>query len=270
MLDMNNQIFEWRRFGLLIRKHWTDNRLVHLVSPLLIAALILLLWQITVSSKVLVRSNHTNIFLTSFLLLGGAYASITYNALRPRLAGMQYLMLPASTLEKFLVAWVYVYVFFTLTFLLVFYGIDWVMIAIIKASPSLSKQSDLSVFSLSELLEPKYRTILVNTLSIQAIAFLGSVYFERNALVKTFALVAGVMIGTSLLNQLLSHFFFEELVGHVNYTSSNDYLRWEVQRNASLSVSLSHQELNITVLLRLLVILIIWLSAYFRLREKEI
>src|SRR5690242_5598289 len=119
-----NQFFDTQRWFLLLRKHWGENKRTFILSTIAIGS-ILLIWYFLflLMNNFRPLDEFTQVVTYFFgLFLGGClYASLLFADLSTRPKGINFLMLPASSFEKLLSAWVFGVALFFITYTLLFY-----------------------------------------------------------------------------------------------------------------------------------------------------
>jgi hypothetical protein len=168
----DNQILHFRRLGLLMR------------NTLVINAKMIFISLIAIVGLLSVYVSHSP-FLPLILLIGGLWlSSLSFYELHNPQRNYHLLTLPASQLEKVLSRWLFTALVFPAVVLAI-YCLLYFFINGMKLSPF-----------------PYYIVDLMkNYLKIQAIFFLGSVYFKKYTLIKTIA--AATFIGLVLSAYLL-------------------------------------------------------------------
>src|SRR4051812_20896638 len=98
-----NQVFDAGRWWLLVGRHWSENRKKYGLSLIAMAGL-LLLWfvfmLITESRHSMDASMQVATYYFGLFLVGCLYASIVFSDLGSKTRGLNYLVIPASHLEK--------------------------------------------------------------------------------------------------------------------------------------------------------------------------
>lgn len=282
-----NQVFDFSRFRLLVGRHWVENRQRYLLSLGATAGL-LLLWFIflflmqrrmeAVPVAVQVGTYYFVLFFTGCL-----YASTIFSSLGSKGKGINYLSVPASHLEKLLVAILYVVVLFFICYTIVFYIIDIITLQIFNpiAKSNFRPMHDNDKFQWVSLgnvfcsehffgkeVHPWFMYyILLAFLAVQSMFMAGSVFFSKFSFIKTFILLLAVglaywlsifITATSVLPR--GDFSDEGLMAYRAVTSSGDVLigipAWMIYTGKYLLLY------GFPPLL--------WLATYFRLKEKEI
>lgn len=250
MSNLNNkQCFSLTRIWLLIKSDLVLCRST-IFTTMAATAAILLLYNLFTSDNILVVSEHPTAFI--WLLFGGG-CWISSNAFRnwhETPEAYFFLMMPSSSLEKFLARWFLTSIGYAI-FLLLFYSVFYWFIAAITLL--LTHQSYFVAIPFT----PRIWHLILNYIVLQSVFLLGSVYFKKLALIKTILVASCVwvflMILAALINRVLLHSF---LAGNMLDLGSI------IQMNSSFATVFYF-------LFSLLVAPISWVASYLRLREIE-
>ncbi|WP_315817529.1 hypothetical protein [Paraflavitalea speifideaquila] len=131
-----NQVFDLQRWGLLVRKHWADNRNKYLLSLGAIAAL-LLLWygflMLVDGRSVMQKEGQIITYYVGLFITGSLFASLLYGDLANKPKAINFLTVPASQLEKVLVMVLYCVLIFFVCYTIIFYAVDYIMLKVNNA-----------------------------------------------------------------------------------------------------------------------------------------
>ncbi|HEX2534821.1 MAG TPA: hypothetical protein VHK69_13840 [Chitinophagaceae bacterium] len=277
-----NQTFEFSRWRLLVGRHWAENRKRY---GLALGALMgmMILWYVFVISTDPARPLEEGMQLITYFfglfLAGSFYASQFFHELGSKPRAIEYLLTPASNLEKLLSGLFYMIVFFIL-YTLAFYIVNTATIALVNAVHSSydtsvltengpqTKQKIVNVFYHIEGAggENINSWLLLLYVNLQAAFLLGSVYFTRYSFIKTVILIAICMLAMVLGEA----YFSNKLIpngGFRNGLSSFGFWRG----NQLYQIQLPGW---IDPVLRALffygLMPVLWTVTYFRLKEKEV
>ena len=209
------------------------------------------------------RSYYAPLFIF-FIIFGTILsAGTSFPALRSSNNSINYLLLPASTLEKFLVQFFIRILAFVLLFIPIywlifkfsynFYGLFGTVLESVKS------YSLLSPFQ-GEIEGIDFYLIIVSVIISSLFAFVGATYFKKYALFKsifTFALTAVFLF---LLMVLLSHLFFDHTTKEFFEIKLRSYSVYENIKNLQLYFAVLFTATS----------LILFMLAYFKLKEREI
>jgi hypothetical protein len=189
-----NQFFSFKRFKLLVLKHWIDHKKRYILSVLAYFGLVTLwyLCGILISAnKRLPEEIQLTTFYFSLFTIGTFYASQYYSDLGSKAKGSHFLLVPASSFEKFLCSLLYTVVLFSLFLAAAFYVAEIIMVngvnAFSGADPGIRKSEVVNVFK-QELIrfDPQLAiNLFLFFLSVQSIFLFGSVYFRKYNFIKT-------------------------------------------------------------------------------------
>src|SRR4051812_5173973 len=178
-----NNTFSAGRFGAYFKKHLVDNYRFYLMSIIVLAGLeLLVLFFVTVMDTTYSRySELMPLYLIGLFLTGCIFTSLSFSELGNKPQGIDYLLLPASHLEKFLTTLLITTIGFLLVYHIAFFSA-------IKAFDILNsiRRGHRLVNDIAEYtkLDPWYYYYYGCMIS-QALILLGTVYFHKYSLIKT-------------------------------------------------------------------------------------
>ena len=279
-----NQTFSFARWGLLVRKHWAENMKRYLLSLLAMGGLLIAWYSFVL---VMDKFDPLGIFFqyTAYFFglysVGCLYASMLFSELSSRTAGINYLSLPASQLEKLLCAVFFGVFLFFIAYTLLFYLIDIPMVQLgnrlIQSHPRVWPGTDqfvppLAVYNVfmpkaGLIGESEFHLWLLGYFAIQSCFLLGSVYFVRYSFIKTIvAILLFILVFAIFVNKVI---FNSMPDGWQNNTLSwdkyNEY--WTHLGEVRLPAWLRR---TVLLLLQYFLPPIFWTITYYRLREKEL
>ena len=194
-----NQFFSFRRFQLLVLKHWADNKRRYSLTVLAFIGLLTAWFGLTLLMHEDQVPMSQDVQLTTFFFLffvtGTIYASQFFRDLSSRIKGTNFLLIPASSFEKLLCGILYSALIFPLVFIAAFYLADSLMVALANAIFNFNVKAELiNIFSIDFLQLNKDRTIsfFLFFISLQSLFLLGSVYFRKYNFIKT--IISGFVI----------------------------------------------------------------------------
>jgi len=249
-----NQYFNLTRFGCLLRKHLAEHALSYLLSSavLLGAMLVVMGFLAYVQDNPPGEAGQSALFILFMLGAGGYFASSAFGQFGAGRQAALALTLPASQVEKYLVAWLVSLPVFLGVFVAVFYAADW-LIQALASHP----QPIVNIFTLEA------GQLLLIYLVVHGAALWGSIFFGRLQFVKTacLGLLMAAIIGFinyRVLKSLLSKDLLIALpLGDVRF-----------QGGGALSLPVAQQAWLALVPLALAALL--WAAAYARLTEKQL
>jgi hypothetical protein len=255
--------FNFNRFILLFRKQTLEQYKTYLMSLAVLAGLI------TLSFSVVYYGNDGNIypqiqqviFLNFLLLSGTIFTSMIFSDLGDKKKAIPFLTLPVSHLEKYLVAWIYSFLVFLIVFIAVFYLLDVTFLTMANGSKPV-KLPMINVFSTETMI---WSTFPIYA-SLHALCFTGAIFFEKLHFIKSafsFFLLFAVI---SIINYpLVKVIFGVEIASAPPFNSIRIHLDnqdWRIEATKTSSM--------ILLAMVLLIAVVLWLSAYFKLKEKQV
>jgi len=258
-----NNTFTFNRFALLFKKQFVENISTYLMSTaVLIGFLAVVLgFSAYVNDANLAEGTQFKIFIVLLMFSGVIFTSTIFTELGDKKKAIPMLTLPVSHLEKYLVGWIYSFLIFLLVFIACFYLVDSLTIYICNLN-AVKTNEVLSLFD--HELQP-YKVISPYAI-LHALAFTGAIFFEKLHLIKTAFFTLIVVFSIFLLNQPIMRVIFQPEVrnavpfDHVGVIDGKEV--WWIQPTADSQYILS--------ILVVLLILIFWASAYFKLKEKQV
>lgn len=268
-----NQFFSFRRFRLLVWKHWADNKKRYGLSVLAFIGLLITWFVFTMLAgfdRPMAAEMQMITFYLSLFAMGTFYTSQYFSDLGSRPKGINFLLVPASAFEKLLCSLLFTVILFFAVFLTAFYLVDTVMVAVASSFTDGQKPAVLNIFNV--VVVPVNLDSTVNFLlfffAVHAAFLLGSVYFEKFSFVKT---IISCFVGGFLIF-LLIYFLNTQLLPEGDYPLGflTSY-RVRVDGVNDRLVQLPHWTGRV---LRFLVLYTIapflWIVTYYRLKEKQV
>ncbi|NRF41246.1 hypothetical protein [Pedobacter foliorum] len=258
-----NETFNLTRFLNLFKKHTAEQYKTYLISTgVLIGVLILILGFISYSTKGHMGAVVQAAMFVNFLFFSGTiFTSLIFTDLGDRKKSISTLALPASHFEKYLVAWIYSYVIFQLVFLGCFYAIDYLIITISNANAQ-EKMELINVFSSDRKVWVSFLVFAI----LHSICFFGAVFFQKLHFIKTVFCFLVFITVLCLLNPVLLHSIFQEEV--------NDGIPFNmvglIINKENIYIEPTKTSYIIAATIAILISVILWISTYFRLKEKEV
>ncbi|CAN5901464.1 hypothetical protein BH24BAC1_BH24BAC1_24920 [soil metagenome] len=265
-----NQQFNLRRFGLLLKLDLAENKKTYLLTATLIVGLLLLLMlPMAVATKF--SQYHFVLHILAMpvcLLAGSAFSSTLFNVYGSPPRGIAALMVPASKLEKFLAPFL-VHLVYALGIILVFWAFHfWFVQVANNRLARLGIDAGTSVLQLHRAVPFEIaRSFSYLYFFVLAANFTGSIYFPKNAFVKTAALCMAAVLGVFLLNAQLAWL----LTGHD--MSPLPFGEWRFLDEVSERIHEVNFPEPVQGLIWVGLVAVVaglWYLAYVRLKEKEI
>lgn len=275
-----NAVFDLRRWGLYLGKHWNENKRRYLLSLAAIGGL-LVLWysflMIVNPENPLGQRMQAVTYYVGLFLTGCLFASLIFNDLSDGPKAIHYLLTPASALEKLLTGIVYAVILFFISYTVVFYAVDFIML---KISNGVSgdwlerhhqtprpPQELLNVFVWGEGGDNFYFYVMLIFFAVQSIFFLGSVYFVKSQYIKT--LISGLIVFLFMV------FYIHKVMG--SFMPDGGFFKpftvYRVWKTNVGDAMIQLPEWFSAILLFLTKYMLapgLWVVTYFRLKEKEV
>lgn len=285
-----NQVFDTSRFGLLVRKHWGDNRGKYLLSLGAIASL-LLLWygfmNIVEPRSALQEDGQIVTYYVGLFITGSLYASLLFGDLANKPKAINFLSVPAAQLEKVLVMLLYSVIIFFVCYTVIFYIVDFLMVklnnVIRLATWEEQYHEAQEVFKPREVANVFYRgerhgsgpsfdpLTLTFTLffGVQGAYALGSIYFPAYSFIKTtiallLLVLLYILVIAKVLYPILPSGFFNDGLANF-YLHDGNFNR--VEQYVKVPGWIGD---TVFGFFRYVLAPAFWVITYFRLKEKEV
>ncbi len=117
-----NQFFNFKRFMLLVSKHWAENKKRYGLSLIAYMGIITawFVFNITVADSLIDRDTQNGTFFVTLFFIGTFYASNYFKDLSSKAKGRLFLLVPASAFEKLLCGVLFTVVVLFVAFLTAF------------------------------------------------------------------------------------------------------------------------------------------------------
>ncbi|MBS1528581.1 MAG: hypothetical protein JST19_23245, partial [Bacteroidetes bacterium] len=203
---------------------------------------------------------QTAMYVVVMLVAGTLFTSTVFSDFGHKSKAIPALTLPATAFEKFLVGWVYSYVIFLLLYTCAFYA----ALIGLGSFKHWNVNQHFSIFSLRQ--NGSYMVLIIYSM-LHAIALFGAIFFNKLHFIK-----AGFTFLTGYAFLMLVNTFFVKIItglhlvkfaipfGFLNFYAGDKYYSLVVKGAPSLAA---------VVVISLSAVLI-WVAAYFRLKEKQV
>jgi hypothetical protein len=271
-----NNVFSAGRFGGYMRKHLVDNYRIYGMSIIVLAVLLLITLLLNLSDNFRIHpyiSRLLPLYFIGMFLTGLIFTSLSFRELASKPQGIDYLLFPASQLEKYLSTLLVTTVGFLLIYHFAFYLAYLGMDTILVSSTGVHIKNDLDKAFQKEALPYFYYAWFIS----QAIMLLGAIYFQKYSFIKTIFLFAVFLLSLYFINTLFAYIFFGKVMpkwnGHFPFVGVNIMLgehpsEHEPQTHKFLMLPSSTRD-GLLFFGKYLVTPILWALAYMRLRDKE-
>ncbi|SHM22202.1 hypothetical protein [Chitinophaga sp. CF418] len=271
-----NNVFSAGRFGLYMRKHLVDNYRIYGMSVIVLTVLLLIMLLLNLSDNFRVQpaiSRLIPLYIIGMFLTGLIFTSLSFSELANKPQGIDYLLFPASQLEKYLSTLVVTTIGFLLLYHIAFYlaylGID----AIVARYTGQHMENDLrDAFSNGQLLYFYYIWFFA-----QAVMLLGAINFQKYSFIKTVFLFMIFILSLYFLNTLFSYIFFGNRMvrwnAHFPFVGINVMLgehpsEYVPRTDKFLMLPASMRD-GLLFFGKYLVTPMLWTLGYMRLRDRE-
>lgn len=256
-----NQLFDFGRFGRLLRKYTAEHLPSYLLSTAVLAGgVLVVLGALTyLTRRPLEREMQIVLFLFGLLAAGALFTASVFAALGTPRGAAPALLLPASHLEKYLVAWLWSLP----VFLVVYTGVFTLVNLLLLQLSSQGRPYEVYDFARGAR---EWLTPLLSYALLHSVALFGAIYFRRMHAIKTAFLVFGLLIGLLLTNRQLLKLL---LPGSSPIAPFGDVWVGEGRQRVLLALPEGQWHLALA-LLPLALAGLLWLAAYNRLAEKQI
>jgi hypothetical protein len=250
-----NTTFNINRLGLLLKRYFIENKNRELTF-----------WGIT--TAVFMIMNQSSSVAMFLFVTGFIFAARSFNMFGYASGGMHYLLIPATHAEKLVSSILLNTVYFFIMFLISYTIGTIVGINLGNLIFGFNHPIYFSLFQSGEHIN-RFNMLITNDFSlvdtfftfasIQAIFMLGSLYFKRNAIGRTFLTLIALFIILGIIELIMfkTTFGTDQFSGHiVNFSIATD--------NSFSGLSIAGN------VFRYALIPFLWIVSYFRLTEKEV
>ena len=293
-----NQLFDAGRWWLLVGKHWAENKKKYTLSLIAIAGLLLLLFFVIIATDPhsIPSEIQLNTYYAGLFVVGCLYGSMLFADLGSKTRGLNYMVVPASQLEKLLCALFYGVVVFFVCYTAIFYVTDFIMLKAgnaIMYSHWLKGHTTGDVFVPQEIMNvfftPDHHNgnqpgfvlyLLLLYIVVQAAFIYGSIFYPKFSLIKTvislllIGLCSAFIFGKIIKDILPPGNYHEDLTSYTVYTvkkTGGDGVMIYSDANTDKLISLPAWIGKVLVfLLQYAFAPLFWIATYYRLKEKEI
>lgn len=283
-----NQVFDFSRWGLLVRKHWSDNRNKYTLSIVAIAAL-LVMWfgflLLVDGRNAMNQDGQIITFYVGLFLTGALFASMLFSDLANKPKAINFLSVPASQFEKVLCMALFCILIFFVSYTVIFYAADFIMVKVANAvNLAKWKEKHAEALFVPETVANVFATLRSNDtgnpfnalttvallfFAVQGAYVLGSIYFPAYSFIKTtIALLLVFLFFVFLIAKVLAPILpagsFSSALTIFNLPGpGNEWGRQMIQLPSwTDDVFFGYFKYVLTP--------VFWVVTYFRLKEKEV
>ncbi|HEY5327845.1 MAG TPA: hypothetical protein VIJ27_12650 [Mucilaginibacter sp.] len=257
-----NNTFNINRFTRLFIKHSAEHYKSYLMALTVLIGVMLLggsFITYLIPGRFMDTRAQSELFMSVLLLAGTIFTSTLFADMGDNKKAVASLILPASHFEKYLVAWLYSVVIFIIVFTGSFYLIL-LLLANLKHFPGPTPQL-FNVFD-----DQKGGPVFLLFALFQSIVFYGAICFKKLHFIKTaFAFFIAIAISI-LCNKIILGL----LLGRsVLPTMPFGMLKF-MENNQEKAISLGRHQGDYATCLIAILVVIFWVAAYYRLKEKQV
>jgi hypothetical protein len=258
-----NEVFSFRRFRRLFVKHTVEHYRTYLMSVAVLLGVLFLggSFIFYMMSDPPDPGFQTAMFSSLLLIAGTLFTSTVFSDYGDKNKAIPALTLPATALEKFLVGWLYSYPIFLIVYTGAFYLALW----------GLSSGRHWGAgqhFYLMSLRQPGTEVFFVAYSVLHAFSLFGAIFFKKLHFIKTgfaffIALGITIFLHSLLLKGItgLGMMILELPFGFLHFTIHHRFY----------TISAHDHDTSTTISYLLwLATLMIWVAAFFRLKEKQV
>ena len=259
---MTSQQFNLSRFSLLLKLYWAEHGKSYLISLGLIVGIMASLMAAIVGTSQyndLLFILHAVAMFGGVMLGGSLFTSTAFAAYASADKGIAAIMLPASQIEKFVSILLPTLLFAVVVFA-VGYGLHYGLVDL----------ANDGLLSTSKKYQPAPPFVMhffaFSYLLLQGAVFLGSLYFTKNAFIKTLGIVLLITSLAFVFNLFLAYQF----TGQPRSVMAFPFLPWDVFLDQRYQVQYPASVSNLIKMFLSLVTVAFGYITYVRLKEKEI
>ncbi len=260
-----NNILNFNRLVSTLRQDFSTNlRKILLASEALWGVLVISLLYFNA-----VNENfdlHDKFYSFTLVIVGLFVASISFGELNDKNKGHFYLILPASSLEKFLSRFVFSTIGYLFLINLVFYTASLCAYGL-----------DLFLFNQKQILfdisNPSMITAMLVFLIIHSVFFFGAVYFRKLAFLKMILIISGLILFTTIIGVIEVKIILWEHIDIFSFENYGLQKGWMIGHNSMRTILSNFESFNNYFLIIIksgIVSLFFILLSYLRLKETEL
>lgn len=263
-------IFSFKRFRLLVFKHWNEFRKIFLIS--IIVMILPTIFRI-ITLFYHDQEFEFNVYITFLVLIGGIYTTIFFKDWTNKSQSLSVIMLPASAIEKILLILFYTVVVFVPVFTIVYFSSNFIVLKVLKHSNFLSYFEQYRGLSFIPAI---ILYAILPYIFFQSIVLLFSVWFKKYQVLIVFGLFALLLIGVTYWNFYFIHSLIREGDGLPNVSKQIVFFPLDVSywdndsKIRTLLITRNILVLQISVIVLTISTLLFYMASYFKLKEKEI
>ena len=266
-----NKYFSWRRQFLLIDRFWFENRKQFLYMVATTTGLL------TVWLGFYLSIWNANLFSPKFQIAyyflglaasGALTANFLFSDLREKPKAISFLLMPSTALERVIVGFLFGVVVYGLVYSAAFYVVNATMVSLANHFFG-TKWEIINIFRLGNYIDPFFdepaNQLFLKYLALHALFVSGGLYFSKYSFFKTSLVFLALWI-LRLLLPAVYHLFLP--LGNFRGALTS-FEVFDLNGNKLLEMPGWFNSV-FTVFFSFLIIPILWVFSYFKLREKQI
>lgn len=257
-----NNIFSLQRFLMLFKKHTYEKGKEYLLSMAALGIILLVFLTFTAyqNASGLSEDFQRLVFVVTILLTGTVFTSMVFSDLSDKRKATTFLKLPASHFEKYLLNWIFSFLVFQIVFVTIFYLATSIVLSL-DLNEFNSNNQIINIFDL----KTEVYIVFYIYLFLHSIMLYGAIYFTKKHFIKTVFSLFLIAVSITYINKLLLSLMINaEILSSPPFTDLRfieDKKRYFIENGES----------SVFVICLLLIITAgFWVSAFYRLKEKEV
>jgi hypothetical protein len=255
-----DNLFNIHRFGRLFIKHTAERYKTYLMSLAVLIGVLVLggSFLVYIVDQPIELGVQTAMFAGIYFLAGAIFTSTVFADFGDKNKAIASLTLPASNFEKFLVGWIWSYLLFSIVFIAAFYLVLFSFMHL-RHWPN-QRDEVFNIFGQPAVL------LFIPFSFVNAFTLFGAIYFNKLHFIKTgfvffISLAVLVVANTLFLQGLLGQSMHPAVpFTNVSFAKNNNFYDINLTSNYDWLVSW----------LIIAVSILLWVAAYFRLKEKQV
>jgi hypothetical protein len=262
-----SQIFSFKRFGMLFKKHTIENYKSYAMMLFVLVGIMTIVIGLTnyKAFRPMDMKLQISFFIGFFIAAGTIFTSNIFNNLGDKRKTIASLTLPASSFEKFLVGWVYSFVFFQIVFIGIYYAIVCTVIRL--GHWPAGTAPILDVFST----EYKFYTVFVAYAFLHGIVIYGAIFFKKMHFIKTafslFIILMAIWFANNWILQLMTG---QPISHNPPFTGMSFTYNVTAKSSEYANIDVAPYPFNWVLALFTVLGVLFWVAAYYRLKEKKV
>lgn len=256
-----NNTFSLKRFGWYFKKHTIEHGRTYLLSTTVAVGIVFLGLALPafVGGGEITTNYQFGMYIFLLWLGGSIFTSTIFADLSDRKKAILPLTLPVSHLERFVVAWLYTFPIFLIVANICFFAVDGLILSM--SHPTVEPNRLLNLFDNKT---PGALAFILFAL-FQIVCFWGAIYFKRLHFIKTAFVFFLAFLVSSILNKGILW-----LVSGGNLSSNNLFFQSNIMVQGKFySLTINKGVYVEDWIIFALALILLWVSAFYKLKEKQ-